>query len=56
MRKDIQIDHKLACGSLRCVEDIGPFLERLTAEQPEAYQVLCTNCHKTKTQNERKKP
>lgn len=52
-RKEVQIDHIVPCGSLKCVEDIGPFLERLLPESPEAYQVLCKECHQKKTNEER---
>lgn len=48
-RKDVQIDHKVACGSLTSLDDIGPFLSRLTVEDPNAFQVLCKHCHSEKT-------
>lgn len=51
-RKDVEVDHIIPCGSLRCDEDIVPFLQRLTVEDPNAYQVLCKDCHKVKTQQE----
>lgn len=48
-RKSVQIDHIEECGSLMKPEDIAPFLERLTKEDVNAYQVLCKNCHSIKT-------
>ena len=54
-RKEVQIDHVVACGSLKGPDDIAGFLERLTPESTEAYQVLDKKCHKIKTQEERKK-
>lgn len=54
-RKDVQIDHVTPCGSLKGPDDIAGFLERLTPESPEAYQVLDKKCHKIKTQEERNK-
>lgn len=48
-RREVQIDHIEECGSLRTYEDLVPFLKRLTREEPEAYQVLCRDCHKKKT-------
>lgn len=50
--KDIQIDHIIPVGSLRCPEDLAGFLERLTPE--EGFQVLCKECHQVKTNQERK--
>ena len=55
-RTDVQIDHKVECGSLRCYEDIVPFIQRLTQENVDAYQILCkNNCHLTKTNLEKNK-
>lgn len=54
MRKEVELDHVVPCGSLRCAADVGPFLERLHPETPEAYQVICKSCHKKKTAEERK--
>ena len=47
--KDIQIDHVIACGQLKCLEDVSGFLERLTAEGEESFQILCKPCHQKKT-------
>lgn len=55
-RKDVQIDHIEECGSLQKYEDIVPFLQRLTKEDINAYQILCKNtCHKQKTKKFLKK-
>lgn len=54
-RADVQIDHIIPCGSLKCADDIPAFLERLTPEDSAAFQVLCSKDHKIKTQAERKK-
>lgn len=52
-RKDVEIDHKIPCGTLRSYDDIPVFLARLTAEDANSYQVLCRDvCHKAKTQSE----
>ena len=49
-RTDVQIDHIEECGSLNTYEDIIPFLQRLTKEDTDAYQILCKDtCHKQKT-------
>lgn len=52
---DVQIDHIIEAGSLRCSEDLAGFLERLTPEDPKAYQVLCKPCHQIKTNKAREK-
>lgn len=54
-RKAVQIDHITPCGSLRCLDDLAGFLERLTPEDPAAFQVLCVSCHKGKTCEDGKK-
>jgi 5-methylcytosine-specific restriction endonuclease McrA len=48
---EVQVDHIVPCGSLKCPEDIAPFVEKLTAEN--GYQVLCKSCHTIKTNRER---
>lgn len=56
-RQDVQIDHLIGCGSLSCIEDIAPFLEKLTIENIAGYQILCKKDHaeKTKKENEMRK-
>ena len=49
-RADVEIDHKVECGSLSSYEDIVPFIQRLTKENIDAYQILCKPCHKLKTE------
>lgn len=48
-RTQVQIDHITECGVLRTYDDIVPFLQRLTPESEDAFQILCINDHKTKT-------
>ncbi|NOR58434.1 MAG: hypothetical protein GQ474_07925 [Sulfurimonas sp.] len=52
--KQVQVDHIIEAGTLKCAEDLVGFLERLTAEGEEDYQLLCKPCHQTKTNKERK--
>ena len=52
-RADVQIDHKIPCGSLKSYEDVVPFIERMNREDPNDYQVLCKPCHQEKTNKER---
>ena len=49
--KEVQIDHIVPVGSLRCAEDLIGFVERLTPE--DGFQVLCVPCHQIKTNAER---
>jgi hypothetical protein len=53
-RKQVQADHVTPCGPLRCLADVAPFLERLTPEDVDAFQVLCETCHQQKTNDERR--
>jgi len=55
MRKNVEVDHIIPCGSLKCAADIAPFLERLTAEDPKSFQTACKSCHLLKSNSERKK-
>ena len=45
----VQVDHVVEAGSLKTYADLPGFCERLFAEEPSAYQVLCDSCHLTKT-------
>jgi 5-methylcytosine-specific restriction endonuclease McrA len=47
--KEIEVDHIEEVGSLKCSDDLKGFVERLFAE--EGYQILCKECHNTKTHN-----
>ncbi|MDC1268172.1 hypothetical protein N8Z76_00405 [Gammaproteobacteria bacterium] len=51
--KDVKKDHVIPVGSLRCIEDLPGFLQRLTPEGPAAFQMLCEPCHQTLTNKER---
>ncbi len=42
---DVVVDHQIACGSLKCAEDVGGFVERLFCEA-EGLRVLCEDCHR----------
>jgi hypothetical protein len=55
MGKNIQIDHVTPLGSLRCLEDLADFVNKLTPEYQGAYQVLCKPCHQKKTNHERER-
>ena len=51
-QKDIEIDHIIPCGSLKSYEDLPIFVERLFCE-PEGLRILCKECHKTVTKEQR---
>lgn len=49
MRKEVEVDHIVPCGTLKCVEDLPGFVTRLFCEA-DGFQVLCkANCHSKKT-------
>jgi 5-methylcytosine-specific restriction endonuclease McrA len=50
--KNINVDHMVPAGSLNCANDLPGFVERLFCEA-DNLQVLCSNCHNIKTQNEK---
>lgn len=50
--KEVQVDHIIPAGSLRCYDDLAGFVERLFCE-PRDLQVLCKPCHAIKTKEER---
>ncbi len=45
-RRMVEIHHIVECGSLKDWEDIVPFIQRLTCEDVDGYEVLCKECHK----------
>jgi 5-methylcytosine-specific restriction endonuclease McrA len=45
--KQIEVDHIIEVGSLKSSDDLKNFVDRLFAE--DGFQVLCKNCHNTKT-------
>jgi len=48
---EVEVDHITPCGSLKCAEDLAPFVERLTTES--GFQLLCKPCHQIKTNEEK---
>lgn len=50
-RSEVQVDHIIPCGSLKCGDDLKGFLERLAVE--DGFQVLCKTCHSEKTAKEK---
>jgi len=54
MGKEIQLDHKIECGSLRSYADLPGFVERLFCEK-DGLRVLCKPCHATVTKQQKAK-
>jgi len=51
---EINVDHIIPAGTLRCSNDLPGFVERLFCEV-DNLQVLCNVCHNKKTQDEKSK-
>ena len=52
--KEIDVNHKIPAGTLTCGKDLEGFVERLFCEK-EHLEVLCKNCHKALTKEQRNK-
>lgn len=52
MQKEVQVDHIVPAGQLKSFEDLASFAERLFCGA-DGLQVLCTGCHKVKTDKEK---
>jgi 5-methylcytosine-specific restriction endonuclease McrA len=52
-QKETEVDHIVACGSLKTFSDLAGFVERMFCSQ-EHLQVVCKVCHKAKTAADRK--
>jgi hypothetical protein len=57
VRAKVEINHIVACGSLKSYDDVLQFLQRLFCESPSDYEILCKECHlkETKLQREGRK-
>jgi hypothetical protein len=49
--KEIEVDHTIQVGTLKCGDDLKGFVERLFVEK-EGLRVLCKLCHKTVTKQQ----
>lgn len=52
--KEVNVDHKVPCGTLRDYSDLPHFVETLFCGK-ENLQVLCSDCHNIKTKEDKKK-
>lgn len=50
---DVQVDHISANGRLRDFKDLPEYVQFLLVRDVNELQVLCKNCHKKKTKEER---
>lgn len=50
--KDVSVDHIIPAGSLKCLDDLPGFVERLLFIPVDQLQVLCSGCHGKKSQQE----
>lgn len=50
--KNVEVDHKVPAGSLKNMDDLPGFVERLFCPA-DKLQVVCKPCHKKKTAKER---
>ena len=46
--KEVAVDHRIDCGTLKCWDDVKTFMERLFCSK-EGLDVLCHTCHDAKT-------
>jgi len=51
---EVQVDHIKPAGTLKDYSDLPAFVQNLFCEE-DNLQVLCKECHDTKTKEERKK-
>ena len=55
LRKEVEINHIVPCGSLKSYADVPSFLERLFCEDVAGYTILCKAvCHKAETAEQKK--
>ena len=53
-KSQIHKDHIKTCGTLTCEDDVVLFIRNLFLEDVEGFQPLCKQCHKDKTNQERR--
>lgn len=51
-QKQVSVDHKIPVGTLKCLEDLPAFVEKLFVGA-DKLQLLCDGCHQIKTNKER---
>lgn len=53
LQKDINVDHIIPIGSFKALDEIQDFVRRVYCDYSNL-QILCKDCHKIKTDRERK--
>lgn len=53
-QKEIEKDHRVEVGSLKCYNDLPGFVERLFVSE-DGYRKVCKDCHKGVTSSQRRK-
>lgn len=51
---DVKVDHIEPVGTLKCLDDVKGFMGSLFCSQ-DNLQIMCDDCHKVKTKEERRK-
>ena len=51
-QKDVEVDHIVPCGTLKCVEDLPEFVSKMFVGT-EKLRVVCKPCHRGLTNEER---
>ncbi len=54
IRKNVEINHVVPCGTLKSYADVPGFLERLFCEDVKGYNIMCKECHKAETKEQLK--
>jgi len=55
VRKNVEVNHIIPAGSLKSYDDLPDFCRRLFIEDVSQLEVLCKECHKQITSDQRKK-
>lgn len=53
VRAKVEINHVVPCGTLKCYNDVPQFLTNMFVENSKGYEVLCKECHKLETKQQR---
>lgn len=52
-KSHLEVDHINAAGSLKCFDDVGPFVRKLLGATSEELRLVCKPCHEVITLAER---
>jgi len=54
-RKNVEVNHIIPAGSLKSYDDLPDFCRRLFVEDVSQLEVLCKECHKEETRQQKEK-